>query len=200
MLVVWSDSLDDIVALCSEFESKLIKLVWRHRGVPSSSSGLTSGAASIVAPSSAPSDINLTEKVPTNSEAVTDPTGPKETPKKSRWNWSWKLQKKNPAANSDVEKGTKQQRPIRLYAPFYGGFGAALSLCKSSLSVPISSILLMFYSLRRKRSFGPFTRMETRPRLHEVRTTGYEPLLVLRFFGEFTFEPLRGNLFIRTLL
>ncbi|KAL0066289.1 hypothetical protein AAF712_006720 [Marasmius tenuissimus] len=128
VLVVWSDNLDNIVDLCSEFESKLIKLVWRSRSVPSSSSGLTSGSASI-APSSAPSDINLTEKEPTRLEdSATVAAGPKETPKKSRWNWSWKLQKKSPVANSDVEKGTKQQRPIRLYAPFYGGFGAALSL------------------------------------------------------------------------
>ncbi|KAL0568000.1 hypothetical protein V5O48_013993 [Marasmius crinis-equi] len=127
VLVVWSDNLDNIVELCSEFEAKLIKLVWRSRSLPSSASVLTSGSASI-APSSSPSDINLTGKGLAQLGDSTTTAAPKETAKKSRWNWSWKLQKKKPLASTDVEKGTKQARPMRLYAPFYGGFGAALSI------------------------------------------------------------------------
>ncbi|KAG7087305.1 hypothetical protein E1B28_013283 [Marasmius oreades] len=130
VLIVWSDSLDNIVELCTEFDEKLIKLVWRARNVTPSISGLTSAAASI-ALSSSPSDLHLTEKPKASSEeAVAVPpvvTAEKST-KKSRWNWNWRLQKKKRDVHTDVEKGSKQARPIRLFAPFYDGFGAALSL------------------------------------------------------------------------
>ncbi|KAF9264999.1 hypothetical protein L218DRAFT_986582 [Marasmius fiardii PR-910] len=134
VLVVWSDSLDSIVELCSEFDDKLIKLVWRSRSsIAPSMSGLTSAAASI-ALSSSPSVSHLTEKPNTASEnPVTIPpavSAEKPEKKSSRWSWgwSWKLQRKKTDTNTDVEKGSRQARPIRLYAPFYGGLGAALSI------------------------------------------------------------------------
>lgn len=130
VLIVWSDDLDTILGFCSDFETKLVKLVWRSRttGAPSilSNSGSTS-----VAPSTTASDVNLTEKpalAPSSSPLAKDST-PKAT-SKSKWSW-WKLSKKAPAApTTDLEKGTTaQSRPTKLFAPFYSGFGAGLSIC-----------------------------------------------------------------------
>ena len=56
MLVVWANSLDDIIPTCRDFEDKLIKLVWNQRS--SALASLTSSAA----PSNTGSDVNLTEK------------------------------------------------------------------------------------------------------------------------------------------
>jgi hypothetical protein len=68
----------------------------------------------------------------------TIPDRDKPPPKKSKFGWSWKLSSSPPAANTDgilkgdAEKGTvpKDPRPIRLFAPFYGGVGAAFSVCE----------------------------------------------------------------------
>lgn len=53
----------------------------------------------------------------------------KSQPKKTSWGWGWKLGSKKPVASSDLEKGSTSTRPIRLFAPIYGGLGLGLSLC-----------------------------------------------------------------------
>ncbi|KAJ7244336.1 glycosyl transferase family group 2-domain-containing protein [Mycena rebaudengoi] len=143
VLIVWSDDIDNIVPLCSDFEEKLMKLVWRLRTTTASTTTSTSSiiAPSSVAPSTTASDVNLTEKtrqqqqqlvLPTAPTTPTTPTAPPPPPKKS--SWSWKLGKKasTPALVGDAEKASsitgRETRPIRLFAPFYGGMGAALSL------------------------------------------------------------------------
>ncbi|KAJ7025944.1 glycosyl transferase family group 2-domain-containing protein [Mycena alexandri] len=156
VLIVWSDDIDNIVPLCSDFEEKLMKLVWRSRstrGISSSSpSIITSGSASAsVAPSTTASDVNLTHRVgagpgtgsmPSVAEAVSaavaavPQTSEKATKKTGFLGWSWRLGSKVsvPLTPTDLEKqgpaedGGRAARPIRLFAPFYGGLGAGLSL------------------------------------------------------------------------
>ncbi|KAL0947953.1 hypothetical protein HGRIS_010582 [Hohenbuehelia grisea] len=137
VLVVWSDDLDMIIPLVQDFEDKLIKLVWRSRAA------IASSAASVVtsvAPSTNPSNVNLTEKskaavVAVSEAAAQAALAEKEKPKpESKWKWSWKLSSKKQTfgqrSESDMEKGDsgRKARPIRLFAPIYGGLGAALSV------------------------------------------------------------------------
>lgn len=45
MMVIWSESLDRIIPLCQDFEERLIKLLWRSRPLPNSSSAASSQGA-----------------------------------------------------------------------------------------------------------------------------------------------------------
>ncbi|KAF5353817.1 hypothetical protein D9758_010571 [Tetrapyrgos nigripes] len=137
ILVVWSDDLDTIIDLCQDFETKLMKFVWRCR-TNTSSSFITSG--SIGSLGTVASDVALNNHVvfndtiheKTEAEAPVPVVPVSAKPKKSRSCWSWRLSSKDtsPPLASDVEKGEgyRQDRPIRLFAPFYGGLGAALSV------------------------------------------------------------------------
>ncbi|KAJ3724459.1 glycosyl transferase family group 2-domain-containing protein [Lentinula raphanica] len=135
VLIVWSDDLDNILPLCTDFESKLIQLVWRScatlDGAPSLLS-ISQGSPS-VPPSTITLDVSLAEKPSSSSQtsplpSLTEKTTQEPKPK-LKWNWSWKLSKRGPTNTSDPEKGsTPQPRPTRLFAPFYGGFGAGLSI------------------------------------------------------------------------
>ncbi|KAF8623867.1 hypothetical protein AX17_007269 [Amanita inopinata Kibby_2008] len=137
VLVVWSDNLDHIVPQCAEFEEKLMKLIWRNRPTATSSSVRNTPVSSI-SPSVAASDLNLNEKAQTAQDSLKESTAAIVTEKErnlappaERRFWSWKLSsKRSPASSSDAEKGTsgRQARPIRLFAPVYGGIGAALSI------------------------------------------------------------------------
>lgn len=159
VLIVWSDDIDNIVPLCADFEEKLMKLVWRSRtrSTHGSASVITAGsigtasATASVAPSTSASttasDVNLTSdpnrKMASVAEAaaVVQSQSEKATAKKG-WGWSWKLSSKKSAAaaaakGGDPEKGAnavsetgREARPIRLFAPIYGGLGAGLSVCK----------------------------------------------------------------------
>ncbi|PPQ88373.1 hypothetical protein CVT25_002119 [Psilocybe cyanescens] len=141
VLVVWSDDLDTIVPLCSEFEEKLMKLVWRSRHATSPS--IITSASNSSPPSTAASNVNLNEKTTRSSVTVPDAAivtaalaekeasatapAPASPPKKK--SWGWKLSsKKSPPASSDPEKSASQARPIRLFAPIYGGLGLGLSV------------------------------------------------------------------------
>ena len=137
--MVWADELDRIIPLCAEFEEKIMKLVWRFR--PPAPSIVTSTTNSVT-PSTTGSNVNLNEKAPTAQTPVTDaavaevlatkeiPAAVDETPA-SHSKWSWRLSKKRPSApvSDDVEKGPagRETRPIRLFAPVYGGLGLGLS-------------------------------------------------------------------------
>jgi hypothetical protein len=107
-------------------------------------------ASSSVSPSYAGSEINLTEKVEPGKHGDTSvviPDRDKPPPtRRKMMSWSWKASKPEAAPASstgptgghdekDEENGPlrKPPRPIRLFAPFYGGLGAALAVCKLSL-------------------------------------------------------------------
>ncbi|KAJ7186447.1 glycosyl transferase family group 2-domain-containing protein [Mycena filopes] len=151
VLIAWSDSIDDIVPLTADFEEKLMKLVWRSRST-------TGGSASILTAGSTPSasaspsiltgsDVNLRPhqgSMPSVAELpaspVTEkPQSPVQKPK-GFLGWSWRLSSAPPPTSSsdpekvtDLEKGEvddggRAARPIRLFAPVYGGLGAGLSL------------------------------------------------------------------------
>ncbi|KAJ7758797.1 glycosyl transferase family group 2-domain-containing protein [Mycena maculata] len=138
VLIVWSDNIDNIVPLCSDFEEKLMKLVWRARMTNASASIISAGSVTAsVAPSTTASDVNLSEKPrpPSVADAAATAVAQAEKPKpKSKWGWSWRLGKKGPPSanpDRDLEKGAssgREARPIRMFAPFYGGLGAALAL------------------------------------------------------------------------
>ena len=139
VLIVWADELDRIIPLCAEFEEKIMKLVWRSR--PPAPSIVTSTTNSVT-PSATASNVNLNEKgsvtpIPVTDAAVAKVLAAKEisTPADeapaSHSRWSWRLSKKRPSApiSDDVEKGPAgwEPRPIRLFAPVYGGLGLGLS-------------------------------------------------------------------------
>ncbi|KAF7290353.1 Glyco-trans-2-like domain-containing protein [Mycena chlorophos] len=137
VLIAWSDNIDDIVPLCADFEEKLVKLVWRAR--TASASIITSGSASVsLAPSTTASDVNLAEKpaapssLPSVAEAATAAVAAPPPAQKTKWWWSWKLGKRSTTpVHRDIEKQSgsgREARPIRLFAPLYGGAGAGLSI------------------------------------------------------------------------
>ncbi|KAF8621383.1 hypothetical protein AX15_007840 [Amanita polypyramis BW_CC] len=111
-----------------------MKLIWRSRPTSATASSIANTNISSISPSAATSNINLTEKPRITQESIPEPNAAEDEkgkPAKRKF-WSWKLsEKKSPAVpTSDVEKGipSPEARPIRLFAPVYNGFGAALSL------------------------------------------------------------------------
>ncbi|KAF8882968.1 glycosyl transferase family group 2-domain-containing protein [Infundibulicybe gibba] len=133
VMVVWADDLDQIVPLCAEFEDKMMKLVWHTR--PNGAASIATSAVTSAAPSTAASNVNLSEKPPFASTAVIQAAANAaliaEPPKKKRfWNWGWKVSPKKTPSSTDPEKGTPERsvRPIRLFAPMYGGLGAGLAV------------------------------------------------------------------------
>ncbi|KAI5123019.1 hypothetical protein M0805_007640 [Coniferiporia weirii] len=155
VLVIWSDNLDSIIPVCRDFEDKLIKLVWRARPpLSSNASAITAGSLGSLglSLSLAPSSQNLTgavnekaEASSTNtSEVVVDEKAVAEqrAQAKKGFNWfGWRTTKSKkgltaPSRGSggrteklgDAEADGPEPRPIRLFAPIYGGCGAALSI------------------------------------------------------------------------
>lgn len=164
VLVAWSDDLDSIIPLVSELEEKLMKLVWRARRTIGSASIITSGETSI-APSTTASDVNLAEKTKNAEVLVTEAAVAQQAQNaskpKTKWGWSWRLSAKapGPAAANDLEKGPseRQSRPMRLFAPVYGGLGAALAACTYFKSLPacsVSNIMLQSSSVMGYRPFS----------------------------------------------
>ena len=140
-MVVWADDFDTIIPLAREFEEKLIRLVWKNRLTFSSPS---SAQQSITTTSS---DIVLNEKTDSNTP---EPTARDKVPKRSKWDFSWKLSSKKPAVQKggDPEKGSPEYIPrrMRYFAPFYNGLGCALSLCRLSPQPSLSYPLMIFQS------------------------------------------------------
>ncbi|KAH9927699.1 glycosyl transferase family group 2-domain-containing protein [Fomitopsis serialis] len=121
VLVVWSYALDTIIPTCRELEEKLIHLVWKQRNA------FGSLASSMASTNVSDSNVNLTEKqapVVTEKE-VAELAQQKENSRTKKRNCGifsyWVSSKDN-----DSEK-TASNRPIRLFAPVYGGLAAALS-------------------------------------------------------------------------
>ena len=115
-----------------------MKLVWRSRLI-TSPSVTTSDSTPIT--STTASDVNLNEKAAsagvsltvTQAAVATAALTPLTTPppKKRFCGLGWRLSsKKSSPADTDPEKGsTRPARPIRLFAPLYGGLASALSIC-----------------------------------------------------------------------
>ena len=124
VMVIWTDDFDTIVPLTREFEEKLIKLVWQNRAAFSAPS------STVQTPADTSSDIRLNEKA---ESSAPEPTARDKVPKKSRWKFGWKLSSRGPASpkDQDPEKGVPEYTPrrMRMFAPFYNGFGCALSIC-----------------------------------------------------------------------
>ncbi|KAG6889283.1 hypothetical protein C0992_005759, partial [Termitomyces sp. T32_za158] len=140
-----------------------MKLVWRIRSNPTSILTSTSSSAS---PSTTASDVNLNEKNAHQPITVTDAvaaatlaekegnTAPKQelAQTASKWGWSWRLSSKRPSKPKDVEKGTsgREDRPIRLFGPFYDGLGLAFAVffILSGLSILLEEYLLDHNAIR----------------------------------------------------
>jgi hypothetical protein len=119
VLVVWSHELDGILPLCHDFEEKLIKLVWRSRPA------LQSTTLSLNL-SQAGSEVNLTETGQKEKEKAVISARDKRPPKRG-----WNIFRAPREVEEDEEKGAAGKtnaRPIRLFAPLYGGIGAALAV------------------------------------------------------------------------
>lgn len=119
--------------------------LWRSR---SATHSVSTSVSTSVAPSTTASNTFLSEKYPQPlapaalteavAAAAAEQTKEKveEEKKKSKpWKilgWSWTSSKQD---NTDIEKGPAgpSPRPIRLFAPVYGGLGAALSICTFSV-------------------------------------------------------------------
>jgi hypothetical protein len=129
VLVLWSDSLDNIIPLCRDFEEKLIKLVWRQRTT------ISTAPSDISSPTTAPSDDNLlttkeefTEEIPVTEKELANR---RQESKSSSPFWkifSWSTTRQE--HEGDAEKGAKKIRQTKLIAPIYNGLGCGLSLCK----------------------------------------------------------------------
>lgn len=127
VLVVWAYNLDDIIPACADFENKLIKLVWSQRIISDSD------APSIVA---IPSDSELIgkqeEKQVVNEKhvaTVAEKQNSATKRKKPLFGLGYWF-----SDSDDVEKTAQgpSDRPVRLFAPVYGGVAAALSICRSN--------------------------------------------------------------------
>ncbi|EIM84964.1 uncharacterized protein STEHIDRAFT_140454 [Stereum hirsutum FP-91666 SS1] len=162
VLVVWSDNLDTIIPLCLEFEEKLIKVAWAQRfslpgyGLPNLS--YTGDSSPSTGPSA--SDVGLNkEKVEPIIAPAPQPGAPSSTPKSNGFSWfGWKIRDKA-TAETDPEKGAlSNTRPMRLFAPFYGGLACALSIffIGSGLSV-------LLQEWRLDDNFNRFALMATAP-------------------------------------
>jgi hypothetical protein len=131
VLVVWSDTLDNIIPLCRDFEDNLIKLVWARRHsltsiIPGQSLGGTSAFTSAI---NSTSDV-ITHEKPQEDVREVDPA-PEITKSSGGSLWGWRLGSRAKQASArDPEKGGASSRPTRYFAPVYGGLGLALSTCK----------------------------------------------------------------------
>lgn len=177
MLVVWAYNLDDIIATCTDFEDKLIKLVWAQRVIS------TSAEPSIMATSS---DGGLIEK-PGDKHAIDEKQLATVAEKQNG-----AMKRKNQlfglgywfSDSDDVEKTAQgpSDRPIRLFAPVYGGIAAALSICRSSFlcGAESSDMKPRLHGQRRQRHD---TRDRVGSQLCSSRSTRHASLSLLHFAG-----------------
>lgn len=172
-MVIWSESLERIVPTCHDFDERLIKLLWRSR-LPLSRAGTSSPASSSVTPSVDGHTPSFTaEGKPLSrvgsaqaislrhagvhsrvygmngDETMVDEKGKgKEKldegetihhPKKIKRTWYGKKYEQEIDLECQYTK-----RPTRLFAPFYNGVAAAMSLGKLSPKNLSSKTLCLF--------------------------------------------------------
>jgi hypothetical protein len=150
VLVVWSDSLNTIIPLCRDFDDKLIKLVWDLRvsptGLPTAGSvtpieSPSSASSAGASPVASASDVQLghalvSAPVPglETKETVPELTKSAKPAQKSGSLWGWRIGTKASPVLADPENAAAaNKRPMRLFAPVYGGLGAGLSICAPSV-------------------------------------------------------------------
>ncbi|KAL4247672.1 Glycosyl transferase family group 2-domain-containing protein [Abortiporus biennis] len=143
VLVVWAYNLDNIIPTCKDFEDKLIKLVWSQRAnfVSLSSSAVPSTVHSSnddLVEKKEESVVNEKEVLAIIAKKTEQPRKPKSGRKWGLSNW-W-------TTKDDLEKTADgpSPRPIRLFAPFYGGIAAGLSVyyLGSGVNTMIQEIVL----------------------------------------------------------
>ena len=139
VIVVWSESLDNIIPSCRELEDKLIKLLWKSRP------GRDVSATPSIAPSGASADNHRTasrngqreedpEKAQTqggHTEKDSTIVGePDRVETRTRRNWYGKKITTSVTirGTSDDEESGIERRPQRLFAPVYNGLAAGLAL------------------------------------------------------------------------
>ncbi|EKM60565.1 uncharacterized protein PHACADRAFT_110066 [Phanerochaete carnosa HHB-10118-sp] len=126
VLVIWSYNLDDIIPTCRDFEDKLIKLVWSQR------MSMFGSLGSEIDTSPVSSEQNL-KAIVDEKEIETLAKEKEQSGKDSRTTakhtfggiFSYFVSNKQ-----DVEKSAEgpSSRPMRMFAPVYGGFAVALAL------------------------------------------------------------------------
>ena len=134
MLVVWAYNLDDIIPHCRDFEDKLIKLVWNHRSpafssLAPSADGSPTGSAQNLTENPMPS-INEKEVAAIAKEKEqSGKRGDKDDRSKRRGCGIFGYFVSN---KEDVEKSAEgpSSRPMRMFAPIYGGLAVALAICE----------------------------------------------------------------------
>jgi hypothetical protein len=139
VLVVWSDSLDNIIPTCHDFEERLIKLLWRSRptvgGTMSGSShqGSTAGSLSghshagspnAQQPSRASAMLGATALGSMSQASLGDPEKLTGSTKQTKTVRTWYGRKRT----VEVDPDATESRPARYFAPFYNGVAAGLSL------------------------------------------------------------------------
>ncbi|KAI0028398.1 glycosyl transferase family group 2-domain-containing protein [Vararia minispora EC-137] len=129
-LVVWGDSVHTIVPLYHDFDEKLIKLASTLR-LPDD--GLLTGIDSPHTLSTAPasttpvstSDVGLSLNADMEKSTREVPVQQK---KHNHW-WSWRIGEKSTVPAADPENATgRSARPMVMFAPFYSGLAAGLSV------------------------------------------------------------------------
>ena len=119
-----------------DFDDKLIKLVWARRG----SFALALSATSTASVANSAPDSQFNEKAEATKEAVLPVlTSSKPAAKTGGWRslWGWRISNKPTQVEPDLEKSAVSTRHMRLFGPFYGGLGCALSVCTSN---PVSTM------------------------------------------------------------
>lgn len=119
-----------------------MKLAWHSKPNPLTPSILTSVTNSST-PSTNASNVNLTEKnkvketgliiatFAAEEKAVLDAAdAPPPSERSAGRKWKW-FGAKDSSKVTDVEKGAKRPRPVRLFAPLFVGAGTGLAVCES---------------------------------------------------------------------
>ncbi|KAH9923868.1 glycosyl transferase family group 2-domain-containing protein [Fomitopsis serialis] len=158
VLVVWSDSIDDIIPTCHDFEERLIKLLWRSRpnavgshgasssSHPASISGSGSGnslyrsgrSSSQLPPAPGTPGVPGTPRgmgrmsLLMGKDDIEKGAGVEETVVKTKTIRTWYGKKKTIIIEgpdmSELDNALPQKRPALLYAPIYNGLAAGLSV------------------------------------------------------------------------
>ncbi|KAG6896311.1 hypothetical protein C0992_009139 [Termitomyces sp. T32_za158] len=144
VLVIWSDVLDRIVPIATDFEERLIKLLWRaNPAVPSAAPSTHSPSVSHHELNSARSSIEVLASPPKRTSLASAASSPlARPPANKRFKRTW-YGRKLEVPEQDIpldEKGVeqedesakwneaKQTRKTMLLAPIYNGLAAGLSL------------------------------------------------------------------------
>jgi hypothetical protein len=133
VLVVWSDTLDNIIPTCHDFEERLIKLLWRSRPPMSALShsshqGSQTGSVSGHSHSAMaqPSRLSALANAAVAGSAVSlnDPEKGLDSDRKvTKTRRTWYGRKRTIV----IDPTEPEARPARLFAPFYNGIAAGLS-------------------------------------------------------------------------